>query len=491
LWLKHVTFRFISDHKKFISPFLDGVPAPYAYARVKEFWNAASTASKREVGGGELAWDSSGQAFTFSWSHIKNRKLTLEHMRQTAQSALSELNLCWHDVLPDGLDPLLHFSSFSLQDVEDDPASPQSLFDRTDNLAVFGKYIDAIWNLLIGNPQSKSTAAARPRRNGRGSPRITYQDAERLSPKKIRQFLELTFALQLAHIRAFLFVCGIPPRAWQVALLLFRRLGDIMRNVRILPNCQVVVSNPEAKQSDLAVFGAFWALPPQLALSLVFYLGVIRPLEIRLLEYLNRGTAEHKAYIFVHMKEMRNHSCVLRPCDVNQVCRESDLNVEVRPLRNITIGIIKRHFPHLNRPSRLNQSPLDGQAQHGPWLTITRYARDNMPTHLDEKQLAVSYSLQYLWGIVLPNDLTQFIAGDGSNARKSSLHALWTARNLVEQSTPGYGMLRQAGVEERKAHAKTLRDEKPFLPFLRAPLSVRPFHVVSGREQIVAHLPPS
>jgi hypothetical protein len=397
--------------------------------------------------------------------------MSLGGLKTMVHASLAELGPCWDDVLPDGLPEDLDISKFSLRDIDDDPTSRESLFDRPGNQALFKKYIDAIWDLLFGGPPSDESPVTRCRRNDSCSPRVTYKNGCRFSPKLAHQYLKRTKALEDANLRSFLETCGVPPRAWQVVLLRYRPLGDLDRNIRIQRG-QVIVANPQAKQRDLELYAAFWCLPPQLSPSFIFGLGVIRPIVIRLLERLGEPTAEHKSYVFVRSERKAAGSYVLSPSNVNQVLRESDFKAEVRPLRHVAIGILKRHFPHLMRPSDEGRSPLDKQAQHSPRIHADHYARDEIQrstgsTVIDsEQQMAVSHGLQHLYELIPSYDLIR------SQASTNMLHALWTARDLVERKNPGYDILSKNTQSERKTYVDSIACRIPFLPFLRERVSV-------------------
>ena len=198
---------------------------------------------------------------------------------------------------------------------------------------------------------------------------------------------------------------------------------------------------------------------------------------IWLLERLGEPTAEHKSYIFVHSEHKTASLYVVSPSDVNRVLQESDFDAEVWPLRHMSIGILKQHFPHLMRPSSgAGRSPLDEQAQHGPQIHANNYARDDIQwstgsTVVDsERQMAVSHALQYLYELIPSYDLIRPQHSD--QALMNVLHALWTARGLVERKNPGYDILSKNTESERKAYVDSIACHIPFLPFLGKCVSV-------------------
>lgn len=469
-------FSFIKNHKTYISPFDGTMVAPHAYGRVKGFWCLVRPFADQERGKVELQWDDSSQKFDLIWLKVR-RTIELTELRNIVHSSLADLERYWSEVLPGQLQ-YDHFQSFSVRDIKDNPGSSDSLFDIPENVSLFAEFVEKIKGCLLkprpsSRPFFTSDSEFEPdrARNTLPPPSLVTASSTKINRKKCTEYLERTLRLQAVILLLLVLTCGITARAWQIATLQYRTTTNSLRNIRLYKG-ELLVTNPQAKQNDQRMYAAFWVLPPTLAKFLLLYLGVIRPIQIWILETLHIPAEQHKSHIFAHMTTRNKQSYLFSMTDVNNIVRKSDLKMELRPLRHAQIGIVKRHFPDLMRSAQSGESPCNRQSQHTGQTTRQCYAIDEMEhvtgysTENCQEQLAVSHAFHYLWCLIpsYAKIRAPFLERDWD---KNRMHALWVARDLV-MGARGYnlGMLSKENLVNR---VNDILLRRPFLPSLSSP----------------------
>jgi hypothetical protein len=402
-----------------------------------------------------VAWSLDGQSFTLTWGWIRGRIIELELLRAQLVREAQQLIASLHDIVP-----VLDISTFKLSKLVDSPdAGSTSLFDRSENVKVFQPYIDDVWRYL-----GKTDAS---------SPGSIYNKLRKIGAKEGREFLQKLQELLEKILAHLMRTSGISPRSWQVAALQYHNYGDYNHNMWLLPHGVPLVGNPRAKQLDLLIYDAFWALAPHLGLALIFYLGVYRPVEIEIMKALGIPTAEHLYFIFVHTRKRPQLSTyVYDGKKVNQ-CLEKDttpeLAYESRALRNVQQAIVDRHLARLHNDvvHSILSSGSDGQAQHSPSTHGTSYAVDQItrataiPLSSRDKQLAVSGAIQ-AWLSFAPRylDWDRYINYQPVEEVELNMTlALDTARRLVIE----HYCVADGSKSVRSKRLKDLTTKRPFL----------------------------
>jgi hypothetical protein len=210
---------------------------------------------------------------------------------------------------------VLRMSSFP-----DDPDASASLFERPENKQLLKPLINELASCLLNH----RTAAI----------------VEML--RKAQTFLE-TF------VQCFYGLNGVPPRAVQTAKLQHSPLLKYPRNLRIINNT-CCLGNPRAKQVHRENYLAFWALPEDIGLSLLIYLGVFRPIEIELALRVKptRSPKEMRHFICTRPYTLRIHraSILWTGEMVNNALHsvKSNLPAKARVHRHILKAFIRKHF---------------------------------------------------------------------------------------------------------------------------------------------------
>jgi hypothetical protein len=439
--------------------------------RIIDQWVSLTPIAKQSTAKGGCTWLPDGQTFALRWGHIRGRNIDLDILRQRVVEQADQLTQTLVDLVP-----CVDLSQFRLSQVKDDAESPVSLFDRHDNKALFQPYIDRVWTYL-GRPPVPGAEI----NDGPKYERPIFTRNGRIDEKAAKLWLKGPAELLRLILRHFCRTCGVTPRAWQTADLLYRCLGVYLRNFRLLPHDMPFVGNPKAKQNDRLMYEAFWALPIHLGIVLIFYLGVIRPIEIEILQHLGVPTGDHKHYIFVHNhKRPTLSSYVFSPSTVNEIlhCGTPELSYESRACRKVMLSIYDHHLSHLHQDSweTLLRSSGNAQAQHTENTNDSHYAQDEisratgMPLSKRNHQLGVSRAFHSFFGF-LPGSIRWSSLANHcpKGEREQNINiALGVARRLVVEK---YGVANGTR-SQRVQRVAELISSKPFLLGLKVCLRI-------------------
>jgi hypothetical protein len=433
-------------------------------SRIKAIWLTARPIAELEPSAVRLDWQAGGQAFRFKFSQM-DKVITLSNLRSAVVGEVMRLDEALHDLLP----PTFDISTFSLDLIHDSPDDQGSLFDRTDNKEIFGRFVTDLW-LKLGRHGKKQ---------GREKDAVVSADGI-LQKKPAEQFLQKCEIFQGCMMRTFFFTVGICPRPWQAGHFLYRPVGNYPRNLRMVDDTFVVIGSPKAKQTDTLTADAFWALPPQLGLAIMFYLGVIRPVEINLMERLNIPTNEAHNFIFIHTAKRLNHT--QQHWDGTAVNKSLTggkdplLCMEGRAWRHITSSLVDYHFSPLLQSSlvpklkSLADAAVLNQAQHTRSVAETHYGVDAMTRGIGMtktsriRQFAISQTYQAFLGLVPQNyEWSQYSTSDirpDADRDRNRIVALGTARCLILQ---GEYDVASGNRQERIQKVENILALKPFI----------------------------
>jgi hypothetical protein len=370
-------------------------------SRIIEAWVSLAPIAKQSTAKGGCTWSPDGQSVILRWGHIRGRNIDLDTLRRRVVEQADQLTQTLVDLVP-----CVDLSQFRLSQVTDDAESLESLFDRQDNKELFQPYIDRVLAYL-GRPQNGGSD-----RNGDAKyDTPIFSRNGRIDEKAARCWLKGPAMLLRLILRHLCRTCGITPRAWQTAELLYRCMGSYVRNFRLLQHDTPFIGYPKAKQKDRLMYDAFWALPPHLGIVLIFYLGVIQPIEIEILKNLGIPTEDHEHYIFVHNQKRHTLSpYVFSESTVNEIlhCGTPELSYEARACRKVMGSIYNHHLSHLHKDSweMLLRSSGNAQAQHTESMDDGHYAQDEisratgMPLSKRNQQIGVSKAFHAFFGFL-------------------------------------------------------------------------------------------
>lgn len=339
-------------------------------ARLVDIWIKTKRLAKRTPSKTYCKWAPDGQSFSLHWSHVQGLQVNLSQYQTFVHQESVQLTKALEDLVP-----FLGYSTFSLTNINDNPEDSLSLFHRADNIATFAPYVEKLWAALNGTLEPHNAC----------EPLFTKDGGIRKTAA--RNWLKTT-QIMLNHILVnFCHTCGITPRAWQMVGLLYAKLGLLGRNICLDCAHQVTVGNLKAKQLNQLMSDAFWVLHHQLGKALIFYLGVIRPVEMKLiiqLEGQKDAIQEHSYRIFVHNTpksavKLRTYAAE----DLNKQLKSvsfAGLAMEARGLRVVSKSIYKQHLSHLGSHAVLVllERGANLQAQHTQQTGDMNYARNDL-----------------------------------------------------------------------------------------------------------------
>lgn len=426
--------------------------------RLKKAWLLASADALQEASAVEVTWDKSGQYFHFKYRQ-KTKVICISDLKAAAVNSNEKLSEMLQELLPSEV----QFSEFCLDDIKGystTMGSEKSIVDDPVNQLVFKTLIDATWD-AISEPITQKTPGC-----------ISLKSAgNRWDIKQIENYLKNAQKFQDAMLVAFYSSIGVPPRPWQTTNLAYRPYDQPNANIDILRG-QVIIQNPRAKQKGKKEYIAMWGLPPALGRALIFYLGIIREVEIRLLEILHTPTELHRIYIFTRLRHPKQKILNFRYStpQLNKVLRSSELGHDPFEMRHITTAIFRQHLPDLLKPKVagtpvVRTSVVSSQSQHEDSTGNTHYAPDEVKRLTGysiteaEEQLCVSHALQEMYGLIPPS-------GEVGTSEDRRLYALHISRHQILREACGYNLVSKDsgdGWMKRSQRATELLTEKPFL----------------------------
>ena len=431
-------------------------------SRIIDQWVSLTPIAKQSTAAGGCSWVPDGQSFSLRWGRIRGRNIDLDTLRRRVVEQADELTQTLVDLVP-----CVDLSQFRLSQVTDDAESPQSLFDRQDNLELFQPYIDRVWDYL-GRPPSPGAESGDFAKFD--TPIFTRHG--KIKEKEAKTLLKRIAHLLRLILRHFCRTCGITPRAWQTADLIYRAVGAYLQNLRLLRHDTPFIGNPKAKQNDRLMYEAFWALPPHLGIILIFYLGVIRPIKIEIMKCLGIPTQDHEHYIFVHNhKRPPLSSYVFTPSTMNEIlhCGTPELSYESRAYRKVMASIYDRHLSHLHQDSweSLLRSSGNDQAQHTENTNDGHYAQDEiaratgMPLSKRNQQMGVSKAFHTFFGFLPGNISWSSLANHCS--RKEQEQNIAIALGVARRLAVEYYGVANGTPTHRAERVAELMSLKPFL----------------------------
>ncbi|KIK57852.1 hypothetical protein GYMLUDRAFT_86474 [Collybiopsis luxurians FD-317 M1] len=428
---------------------------------IRGLWTAADTASRLEAGAKTFFPHPSNLKFSYVPNSGPSHELHLTDFAKNANLELKELRACLENLVPSSLMPLME--SFDIRKLRDDPTSPTSLFIRPDN----SRYLQPFAEQLLAHLTNPKSGAEERHLMTRGH----------LNEEKARLYIRDTEKMPKSVVKGLFPILGISPRGFQGSSLSYHSDGSMARSLKIFDQW-VILCNPISKQDSQKQYECFWTVPEDYAWYLLFYLGVLRPVVISLLESsaINDGSAipELKEYIFVHALGRREKHRWEGP-DIDRCLKQNFLGLDANGLRHVTTGIIRHWYPDLARANDdirapTFSSPLDRQGQHSSKVSQMHYARTvfvkgttfNEPEFYS--QIRISMAIQRL------DDVAKKCGLDSRYKTLSSVDALavnghramLAARQFVLTQDPGYNIAsgdRQA-IEEK---CRSLSRVKPFL----------------------------
>lgn len=312
------------------------------------------------------------------------------------------------------------FSDFHLTQLSDDLGNQKSIFRQRENAELLQSKQNTIKELLF----------------------CSFGDKE----EDIYRWLQGNDRLLFLFMASIVITCGIPPRAFQFASFQFDQCykTGAGRGLFLIDGC-LAIGKPVAKQSGKSRQECLWFLPPLLSSSLVFYLGILRPIVINCLTVLRKDVTHQHTLIFCRTvpKTGGSHSWNGEELNCQLKLHTSNLAValSVGVVRQLYTAFFRQYFPGLCDAGPQEDALVDRQSQHRFYTGKRHYGQvvGNVPQSLGidlteaRKLGAISQLLHIVFGLAPPNEDWRALLEDSHflPITRNDLHALCIARLQV------------------------------------------------------------
>ncbi|KAF9061999.1 hypothetical protein BDP27DRAFT_1337281 [Rhodocollybia butyracea] len=450
--------------KRALSKHDDASKTPYRILVMH--WAKASIYSRSVSGAKAFQPFPSNLGFSYMPTATTSRDFMLSQFPEHYKFQIGELRKAFDDVVPPSLSTFFR-KNFRIGDFSDDPRCADSLFRQPKNAAYVEPFVERLKKKLMIAGDEEPTLMGK----NKG-----------FSLDKVWAWIDALEAFQKILVKALFPTIGIPPRAFQAASLVYDSKARLIRCLKIIDS-YVILCNPIAKQNSLRQYECFWALHSDVAWFLLFFLGVLRPTLIFLLEHSPihncNPVKDLQNFIFASVVKERlenvNGSFCWKGPDIDECLKDTSLGLSCNDLRQVNTGIIRHWYPalsqayaNLNNPEGM--SAMDRQGQHSARVARLFYGRDLylIGTNFNEvefnAQIHVSFAMQRLEQIiengghvVFPTtiNVVNALARNGTGAMSA-------ARIFVAEK-PGYGMASVRDVELVRQQSQQLLRVQPFL----------------------------
>ncbi|KAF8869469.1 hypothetical protein BD779DRAFT_1682084 [Infundibulicybe gibba] len=377
----------------------------YQWGRCSTIWSIMLSMSKAEGSVTKVEWSPDGYTFAFKSSYA-SVSVEVDDFRQSVLELPGSIWQSFLQLFPASYPPLLLNEIHKLDTTvfHDDPDNPDSLFSRKDNSARIHPYYDALKDIL----QQQQTIA------------VCEQYQENL-PK-----------FQAGLLYGIMTCNGISMRSAQVAQLRFSASDGFPRNLYI-DGAQCYIGKPAAKQKHTGhpYYEAYWLLHSRIALALLLYRLIFRPLEpVLLLQHVKCPDLDTSELLiggmdclFIKVLSHRGQQQKLVSWDgkdVNRVLRAagSPLCSESRVYRHFTKAFVRKFLS----PQAIQISQAHSRPERQTSLPNSRQMQKDLALGRKE-QLAFSAAVHQLFG--LKPQL------ENITSALYRVHALQCARHLV------------------------------------------------------------
>jgi len=328
-------------------------------------WKIAHTPSRDHMGDADIQISEDGSTITITWAHVSGMEVDTELWSKLVRDDVRSLWSGIEGVIPK--EAVQGLQDFDAGQLVDDPLSDKCIFDHPANVGYLLKFQNEVLQSLVG---------------------CHMDDVDvNIDLDTVNKFLKALEELRAHLMSALVHSSGVPPRAFQLACLLFRNLNGLSQRHRNLRKWKDdwLYGNVVAKQDGRQEYAAYWLMCPEVSRACAYLFGVLRPVEEYLLDHFRFAEAwQFHHYMFVkapilepitrpnssesaeivppqstEQPEATNHenssskmkqaTSVYTETDVNDVLRRwPGLGLEIRAERQVDTAIIKRYYPSLH-----------------------------------------------------------------------------------------------------------------------------------------------
>ncbi|RXW16136.1 hypothetical protein EST38_g9718, partial [Candolleomyces aberdarensis] len=313
-------------------------------ARLYDLWGAVEECAKIEPPAVNVSWTAGLSSFSIAdgQGHIITKPTQFSDLQKTSQAAATEpLRM---------LQTLLLYSEERLTQIFRELMDNDDPFSSDRNRSIFEKTCQQL-------SQRLSTSGLSLSRCNNAGLTIAVDEGH--------AFLASTYKLLVSLLVGIAYTSGIPPRGFQIERLRYKKKDNEKTNIILRASSEsghrVFIAFPNAKQHKSA-YNVAWLLPPNLGMALVLYLGIIRPIEIQLLENIqaHRGKlALLESHIFAAPTTSSEDSAKFGCAKlyVEEILGREALRMNCRVLRQLMTSLLRMKNPQFHGNS--SETALD------------------------------------------------------------------------------------------------------------------------------------
>ncbi|TFK31432.1 hypothetical protein BDQ12DRAFT_729560 [Crucibulum laeve] len=340
-----------------LSSLIDPSDKTRVYGRLFYIRNSIQSIAKAEPFSSRAVWcgPNDGQV-VISWAFMDKQDFCLLEIQHTTFVCVERLNDSLRQLFPVDLwDSFL--STLSIQSFVDDWEA-KSMFHCPQNATLLAPAIEQLYNTL-----SKAIAAG---------------------TNALSSHLNRSQAFLSCLATALYLTTGIPPYAGQAVQLRYTGDDKFDRNFMLLDGTLGILLWRTGKGGNVGYgmkgSSSVWHTPPQVTLPLILYLGVFRPVEIRLVNkeasIIRKGLATAPLYTHIFCNPLWRASAKTihwDPDQLDKVLRSGPTKMSAFPHRLLFTAIIEQKHASLLTDIG-HPSVLDAQGQHTQSTSLKNYA---------------------------------------------------------------------------------------------------------------------
>ena len=290
----------------------------------------------------QTQWDDKGHELTFSDSRCAPHRIHLNNLRALARSLVTDTQKHLEELVPTDIPISELLGAVDLRSLRDDPASQCSFLEQ--NNEIFEPLVEKVLLSLTSLNQAKPLRRRKPTAEGKYHSNL------------LKTWFHKEQRLLQSILCAYLFTCGIPPRGFQVAESRLTSSKAGKRNIFVMKG-YLVFGWPRSKAFSRTVQAALWALPPAFGQIVTVYLGVLRPVALRMAEDAGLNPSlDAKQMVFANTIPVGQRAGVWSSDYISRVLRsqtEKPIGLPLGPqrLRQIMSAVFRKHLSTLIDPT--------------------------------------------------------------------------------------------------------------------------------------------
>lgn len=392
----------MAERDSFLSPMK---PTPYGHS--KFVWFKAGKTARLESRASGFTFMEDSLGILINDAAKCPHQITFTLLGSAARDAISRTEENIVKCLPDSC--VQDFLNFRWELITDDAMLYQSIFRQPQNQDVLHPIRNKLLNLLLAKQSQKD----------RGKPLPLTFCTGQLDIPKARTWLQTHDAILSSITAAFILTCGIPPRDFQFKSFQVDHDEDkgYKRSFFIIDKLPAF-ANPKAKQVGQDFKPCLWGVTSVQARSLLFFLGILKPVYATIMSMMNIHDKIFDTYIFVHtiplaQSQSTSHPLLLSGTTINYCLYKHTSSIGIRltcgVMRNMITAVYHQFFPWLMTSADSNpgeRSAVDLQGQHQALTGTVHYGRIlDVPLALDMCRnkvvmfIQVSRALQSIYGL--------------------------------------------------------------------------------------------